>query len=140
MTDELLKVLETDFLPRVSWCGFKILEHEESGSFGNATVVLQQNVLRLRIVRERSQLFVDFGSVVEPGTWFDSAVVVDYLGLSQDAGFHGRDVRTVLDGLASLLKSCWAELIQHFDPANFSSTKKELTLLRDARAAKRLGY
>jgi len=72
--------------------GFTVVQSDTSDSFDNASVVLQAPALRLRVVRERSQVFIDVGPASEPGTWFDSAVVIDYLGLSSKAGFHDRDV------------------------------------------------
>ncbi|MBI4502415.1 MAG: hypothetical protein HY700_14795 [Gemmatimonadetes bacterium] len=136
----LLAEIERNLLPAVSSLAIQVVDHQESDSFDNAVVVLQAGELRIRLVRERSYLFVDFGSTAEPNTWFDSAVVLDHLGLSEDAGFHDRRVQHVLAGLASLLKSFGTELFSLFVSSNFNVTKSGLSELQKSRAARRLGY
>ena len=135
----LLAQVEATLLPLVPSLNLKVIDHSESTSFDNASVTLEGGNLRVRIVRERSQVFVDLGPVCDPQSSFDSAVVMDYLGLSEDAGFHNRDADAVLRGLSSFLRSFSPELSEKFTRANFEITKAELTRLRNARAAARLG-
>jgi hypothetical protein len=129
----LLEILGAYMLPALAERGFAIVSHEESQSFDNAVITLASPQLRLRIIRERRQFFLDIGSVAEPETWFDSAVVFDYLGLSAKGGFHGREE-------ASLRKMCefvvvmWEELVRLFAPTSFTNTKKDLEAVRDRRA------
>ena len=83
-----------------------LLEHGDKIRVGQTTVLrfcvydrveeeaqrsLLESALRVRVLRERSIVVLDVGPASEPNTWFDSAVVMDYLGLSSDAGFHDRD-------------------------------------------------
>ena len=135
----LLEIVDANVLPNLAERGFSIVSHEESESFDNAVVTLGSPQLRLRIIRERRQLFLDIGCVAEPDIWFDSAVVFDYLGLSDKGGFHGREE-------ASLTKMCefvmvmWRELVLAFSPNSFSKSKKRLEALRDHRAADRYDF
>ncbi len=136
----LLAHVQATLLPLVSSLNLKVIDHSESASFDNASVTLECGDLRLRIVRERSEVFVDLGPVWDPKSSFDSAVVMDYLGLSDDAGFHDRDAGAAMRGLGSFLRSFSVELSEKFSRAHFPVTKTELTTLRNARAAARLGF
>ena len=137
---DLLEKVEASLLPLVTSLHLTILEHSESNSFDNATVTLQAGHVRVRIVRERGQVFVDLASASAPHTWFDSAVVMDHLGLSDEAGFHDRASTALFDGIGSFLRSFWSELTAAFDPATFAATNRALRCLRDTRAAGDLGF
>lgn len=139
MSEDLLSLVKTHLLPAVAQHGMRVLSHEESGSFDNAFVVLQKGDVRVRVLRERSQVFVDFGSSAEPAVWFDSAVVMEYLGLSENAGWHGRDSTVVLRGLADFLRTFESELAARFSSGNFTATKRELTRVREDQAVRRFG-
>jgi hypothetical protein len=139
MTLNLLAEVQAALLPQVTSLGFVVVEHNESAAFGDALVVLQSGDVRTRIVRDRSQLFADLGSVVEPDNWFDSAVVMDLLGLSASGGFHERDATRVLHGLGAFIKSVWPDLTSMFSSRKFALTKQQLEALQRDRAAKRFG-
>ena len=139
MTDDLLSQVRSEFLPLVPSYALEVVHHDESSSFGDATVILQAGDLRLRIVRERSQLFADLGSAADPGSWFDSTVVMDCLNISSNAGLHGRDGAAVLKGLANFLNTFRDELLTTFSRSEFPRTKGALVSVRDARAAARFG-
>ena len=85
--------------------GYRIVESVESQHFDNAECVLASPPVRARIVRERSQFFLDVGPPSDPSLWYDSAVVMEFLGLSRDAGFHDSDTNRVLTGMATFLQS-----------------------------------
>ena len=61
--------------------GFTVVDYQYSPErFGNASVVLQSSgPLRLRVGRDKGQLFMDFGSVVEPDYWLDVHFVLDHV-------------------------------------------------------------
>lgn len=139
MISDLTSVVERDLLPTLAPLGFRIVSSEVWDSFDNANVVLESALLRIRVVRERSSLLADFGPVSEPNTWFDSTVVADYLGISHDAGFHGRDAHLVLRGLGAFVRSFHTELATAFDPACLRDTKRELEALKGRRAAEQFG-
>jgi len=119
--------------------GFKIITDRASDAFGDALAVAQSGDVRIRVVRDRGQVFVDIGSAAEPDVWFDSAVVMDALGLSKSGGFGSRDVESVVTGLLGFLKSVWPELTAMFDVRHFAATKRRLSQLQEERAAKRWG-
>ncbi len=139
MPEDLLGLVESHLLSSAAQHGMRVVSHEESGSFDNALVVLQGGDVRVRVIRERSQVFVDFGSSSEPAVWFDSAVVMEYLGLSDTAGWHDRDGAGVLKGLADFLRAFWLELSVRFSPATFPVAKQELTRVREEQSVRRFG-
>ena len=95
--------------------------------------------MRIRVLRERGIVVLDVGPVTEPNTWFDSAVVMEYLGLSSDSGFHDRDARDVLRGAGAFVTSMWTELTTKFSPQELAHTKHELIVLREERAIRLFG-
>jgi hypothetical protein len=138
-TDDLLELVHRELLPTLAPLGFKLVQSDVTDSFDNASVMVEGPDLRIRIVRERSQLFADFGPLAEPNTWYDSAVVIDYLGLSGEAGFHGRNVAETLHGVAAFVSACHRELERKFDLSNIAATKRGLERLKEVRAAKLFG-
>jgi hypothetical protein len=139
MTEDLIEVVQSELIPALAPRGFDVVESATAESFDNAYVVLQAPELRIRIVRERSQVFADFGPTSEPNTWFDSAVIIDHLGLSSEGGFHDRDVQGVLHGVASFVAACWSTLTAMFNEQRLAATKNELEALKEKRAAKLFG-
>ena len=140
MSTDLLQLVTSELLPRLSGMGLVVRAQEQGADFDNALVVLESGELRVQVLRERSQLFLDIGSKAQPTCWFDSAVVIDYLGLGDDTGFHGQDPKKFVSGAASFLKTFEPELRQTFSRTEFDTTKAELSALRDARAGRRLGF
>lgn len=139
MQSGLLDLVKAELLPAVASHGVVVEGQESSTSFDNASVTLAAGELRFRVVRERSQLFVDFGSAAKPHAWFDSAVVAEYLGLGRDGGFHSGDAAYVLRGLAEFLKTFWNDLVARFGADRFIQTERELIAVRKARDAARWG-
>jgi hypothetical protein len=67
-------------------------------------------------------------------------VVIDYLGLSAQAGFHDRNARAVLAGVGLFVRAYQAELEMRFSPAYLATTTAALTALKNARAEARFSY
>lgn len=128
--------VKSAFLPNAKDLGFRISGEQKSEAFGDALVVLESGDVRLRIVRDRSQIFADLGSVAESDAWFDSTIVMQALGLTTKPAFGGTDPQIVLPGVAAFLKSVWPELVRMFGARTFATTKRQLTELQEARAAK----
>ncbi|HEV7702638.1 MAG TPA: hypothetical protein VGO46_00040 [Gemmatimonadaceae bacterium] len=139
MSELLLALVKESVLPALEPLGYSVVESIVSDSFDNATVTLEAPKLRIEIVRERSIVRVGFGAVSMPNSWFDSAVVIDYLELSAQAGFHDRNARVVLAGVGAFVRAFQAELEMRFSPAHLAATTAALTTLQNARAATRFG-
>ena len=133
---DLLTQVRRELLPLLQPLGFEVVQSEESESFDNASTVLQSPDFRIRVVRERGVSFADFGPLAEPGTWFDSAVVLDYLGLSESAGFHERDLSTMLRGLGGFIVAFVDDMRAQFQEQDLARRKGALTALKEARTAR----
>lgn len=139
MSEKLLQLVIEELLPALAPLGFRVVESEAAESFDNAYVVLEAPTLRVQVLRERSIVLLAIAPTSEPNTWFDSAVLMDYLGLSPDGGFHDRDARGVLRGAGAFITSMWSELTTMFGEQQVVITKQELNTLREQRAAARYG-
>jgi hypothetical protein len=136
---DLLEGVQTLLLPRVAALGLTLVSHQESDSFDNADVTLRSGNVVARVYRERSIVFLDLASTHTPHKFFDSSLVMDYLGLSKDAGFHSRDLDTVLGGIASFLVAFWQHLSSAFGSENVIQTNTDLAALAKKRDAERWG-
>jgi hypothetical protein len=58
MHEPLLALVKECLLPMLKPLDFEVVHRDEATSFDNATVTLQGPDLRIRIVRERSRLFI----------------------------------------------------------------------------------
>jgi hypothetical protein len=52
-------------------------EQHEPRAFGDGIVVLRNDVLRLRFVNDRSQIFVEFASLHDPNKWWELTFVLE---------------------------------------------------------------
>lgn len=66
--------------------GFAVVDEARSqAGFGNAYVILQNNDMRVRLVKDRSQLFLDIGPLSDPNTWWDMSLVRRLVGAEDRA-------------------------------------------------------
>lgn len=135
----LTELVERHLLPRTGGVSLSVVASEASQDFDNASVLLHGGHLAIRIVRERGQLFVDFGRAHGPATWFDSAVVLQLCGYSDDAGWHDDDPLVTMTGLASFLRAAWADLSARFADPQYSHTEAALRAIRAEQDKRRFG-
>lgn len=134
-----LDLVNTELVPAIAPLGFAVVQSYVADSFDNATVELEGPALRLCAFRERGQVFVHIGPKSEPGTWFDSDLVLEYLGLMSSTSHRDRDASTALRGAAALVTSFHAELCGLVEPRQLPATKRALSTLGEQRAAKLFG-
>lgn len=79
---------------------------------------------------EREQIFAAFGSVVDPTVLFDSAILMDFLGLTVTGGFHDSDSTRMLTGIASFIRVNFHELEALFGRSQYAETKQKLMALQ----------
>lgn len=139
MAVELVDHVRAVLLPAVEPLGLAITDHQESAAFGNALVTLRSEHLRVRVVRDRGQVLVHFGSATAPDVWVDSQLVSEMLGLGAGGGFHDRNTVESLEALGSFLRSFAVELQHLFAPEAFASTRERLKQLGDNRAERMFG-
>lgn len=115
--------------------GYEIEDSLVADSFGDAYVVLQSDRLRLRLVRDRGQLFLDFQGLEREreADWFSIDIVRRWLtGVAQ--------VSAELDeGSAVFLEERLADIESQFSGAHLSLTEKALRTLEGQRAKEVFG-
>jgi hypothetical protein len=131
-----LDLVNAELMPAIAPLGFVIVHNQVSVSFGDALVEVEAPTLRLRAIRDRSQVFVDFGPVSERATWFDSDLVLEHLGPMSSTSHRSRDATTVLRATATFLTSFREELETLLDAHHLPDTKREMEMLGERRAAK----
>lgn len=117
----------------------RFVEGEEGSSFGNAVAVFEGGTLRLRVVRDRGQVFADFGSTVDSTEWFDSRVVASLLETEVDANVGGSDIQLALSGIARFAQDHDGQLEHRFSGAQYQNTKKKLEEIQRNSALNQLG-
>jgi len=105
--------------------------------FGNALVDFRSGGLCLRVIRDKSQVFVQVGSDSDPDNWFDiecvlelirrgtGAAVADMLHYSRSTGED-----TALKLLSAMLKVHFADIAVLFDEKAYNSAREALEQLR----------
>ncbi len=91
--------------------GFRVVSSNyDAGSFGNSTVILESDSLRLRFVRDRGQVLLDLAPVSERQKWFS-------LGSLYEA-IHHESVKPeyTLDAKGSLLQKEFPALVEALGP------------------------
>lgn len=127
-------------LPVLAPINLHVDDYRESpAAFGNALVDLSGGSLRIRIRRERGQIFAALGSVIDPTVLFDSAILMDFLGLTETEKIHDSDSTRILTGIASFIRVNFHELEALFGPSQYVETKQKLMALQKHRAVKRWG-
>jgi hypothetical protein len=110
------------------WDGDFHLVSSVGGAHSDAYVVAQSNGLRLRISRDRGQLFLDYAPRHAPDEWFDGQLVEAMLtGRLPDKGLLGPDH-------ARFLQESLPRIVTSFAETEWPSTKEKLARLGRLRA------
>lgn len=138
---EILDQVKCSFSFLFDSYGFREISHVYSEeSFGDFAVALQSGDLRLRIVRDKGQVFLDVGTLIDPNIWFDLRTVVEFIRLyrSEEAppvGNHeleataGR-IAGQLDSLSQILKLYYPAIRELFATENYGRNKVGLKTYR----------
>jgi len=126
MTINLRDQVETTFLPEVEGLGFVVVEHFHGGGFDNALVVLKSAVITVRIVRERSQLFMDVASVSHAEEWFDIDLIMRLLGHARPDHLALQASSEALVDFGGVIRTHFGKLVELFDNQAFDRTKEQL--------------
>ena len=136
MNDESFSRLAASFIQPFEKYGFKIVEQEYYPSdFGNAYVTFEDD-LRLRVLRDRGQIFVEVSPLENPDDWYDLRVVLEFLGEPVDMQRSMEE-----EGLKELrdkLETMYARMRSLFDK-DHRVTRAQLEQFRNEKARERLG-
>lgn len=107
--------------------GFRVVEERYTpDSFGNSLVILESVAFRLRLVRDRGQIFADIAAPSNPDKWWNLEHVCEIiLG-------HNIELHFELSVVAELLRRNFLALADYLGP-KFPEAKLEL----ERRAAER---
>ncbi len=114
---------------------FKFVDSLVSSSFGNALLVLASDTLRLRFVRDRSQLFLDFQSIQQKGKmhWHSIDVVRQLItGKKQQSA-------ELTEDYAIFLRNHLDDIEQCFSKEKLTETVQALQKLKRVRAKELFG-
>lgn len=114
---------------------FRFVDSGSSESFGNAFLVLEHKDLRLKFIKDRGQLFLDFQptSSNRKMDWFSIDIVKQLVtGNIEPSSEMDTDK-------AKFLKSNLDEIQRLFSTANLKGTLKKLRELERARAKRLFG-
>ena len=119
--------------------GYVVSDRLVATSFDNALVDFSGHEMKVRVIRERSQVFIDFAAMVDPETWFDLDIVLRLL----DADTESRRVvgsgEASVEALAAVLQQYLSSIEIAFETKNYPTTKQKLAALQEKRADERFG-
>lgn len=116
--------------------GFRFVDSRYSTSFGgDSFVVLTNDRVRFRIIRDRSQLFGDFQPVEQMGKerWFSIDVVRHRVTGEGDCSSE------LNDGNVAFIRERISDIEEVFSSAHVSASLKELAKLEKRRAKEMFG-
>jgi hypothetical protein len=120
--------------------GYEPPLYEPSQSFDNAELEYRSAAMRVRVLRERGQVFVDLGPALGvPAYWFDLPVVLCYLGERGEADRLVAGGQRDVAAVAELLRRHYDRIAPLFAPARYAETTRHLTELRRVRADQMFG-
>ena len=120
--------------------GFRLYGYELSRSFDNAELEYRSAACRVRLIRERGQVFVDFAPPVGvPANWFDLLLVLDYLGEREAADRLVAGGQRDVAAVAEVVRRYLDRIAPLFGVARYAETTSRLKELATARAEERFG-
>jgi hypothetical protein len=112
--------------------GYRLLDSEEGDSFDNAEVYFGSDRFRVRILRDRGQVFIDFAPPDGPPYWFDMPLLLRYLGYEALADTYVRSAQRSLEVLANLLRPHLHELGDLYAQDRQERTLRDLKALQES--------
>lgn len=104
--------------------------------FGSGWVLLTRNDVRLRILNDRGQWFVEIGSSAAPEEWFDARLVLNEIGITP---VHTSTDQAALETLCKLLADTAPHWEVLFLSTTFSTARRSLRAREIKSARERFG-
>jgi hypothetical protein len=117
--------------------GFRVISETHFESFSNWVVVLQSEVCRIRIFRDRGEVSIAVGPLWLPpgwqaGPWFDLTVLISFLTNGKYTLEHAvGDTSQQLKRLADVFHLYYDQVCELFQEQVFQQKKGELELFRE---------
>lgn len=126
--------------------GFSLVHEEVFPSFDNAELVFQSRDCRIRVLRERGEIYVDASPLPPTDYWVDLATIVGFLTQGIDAwqyeyisGDYEFRIERQLAKTADKLRSYIGQICELFRDENFAQRRSELEKFKHQRFVKRWG-
>jgi hypothetical protein len=116
-----------------------LLDVETSTAFDNASVYLHSGRLRVRISRERNQVFADFAPPDGSPTWFDAPTLLGYLGREALVNVYMQSDQRSLAALAELIQPFHGAIAELYAAPDREDTVRRIRAFQEERARLRWG-
>lgn len=128
--DEKFRELATRFIGPFESYGFRTVDEEyDPKSFGNAFITYA-NGFRLRIVRDRGDLFVEIGSLDDLSDWYHLPLVLEFLGDKVTHATCDEEALMKLRERFEVFYPAVRDLLEN----DFAATKPQLERFRNSKA------
>lgn len=119
--------------------GFKVLrETVDIANFGNALLDLKRGNVRVRLVRDRGEHFVQVGSTVEPDRWFSASLALELFSVH---AIESRPLEpSAMANVARRIVGIFGQLDAAFSRAEWTETSRQLEAARLRRRKEQFGY
>ncbi len=132
MNAKLPPLLETSINTLTSEGGWILGEQLVSSAFGDLAITLRRDNVRMRIVRDRGQWYIEFSESGWASEWYDLALIQEVL-----TGSIGEDVLS-LEQQVRIVSSNWPKIVELFRPERAKCTHTLLSQLRLERSKRRM--
>lgn len=139
MVVDFLTEVRTAFSFLESARGFRLADETRSDSFGDAIVDFESATLRVRVLRDRGQVFVDISPADGTPAWFDLPLLLSHLGERDAAKVLIAGGQRDAQEAADLLRAHYSEVEAMLGSSRSGDVVRRLTELRLARADRRFG-
>ena len=136
---EFLELVGSILTPALAEVGLLVTDTRAGDSFGDAYAVFDGQDFRVRVIRDRGQVFVDIASATEATNWFNLPIVAAVLGFEASNEAPGIDDETKLSWIATLVRSQAKNLEAAFTPAHYKRTKQRLEEAEERSKVMRFG-
>jgi hypothetical protein len=123
---------EFEFLEREH--GFRIVSSQLSESFGDGSIEFESSALRLRVLRDRLQWFVDASPLLSPPEWWNLWLCLQLVGASTQADVLVASGQRNAAVVASALAVSLDALTPFFALSRYVESRETLRALAQRRA------
>lgn len=138
----IFDLIDEHFSYLIDGYGFSIVSKKLYDSSDYAKIVLQSKECRIRVLRERGEIFVDAGPLSAVEEWYDLATLIAYLTKETeqfeykipDYGDYDARVEWQLERLAAILQRYYTEICELFRRGTFDEKRADLKEFINLRA------
>ncbi len=123
-----------------SGTGSRLMYSEsDPAAFGNAQMGVEYEEIRLRVTRDRDQIFVELSPRAVVADWFDEDVVVELVAGREAAARLEANTARPLTEAASAIQVNLPAILERFRAVTWPGTRTALKALQNERAQRLFG-